>query len=85
VAFIVDGKIKLVDTPRNLRIRAGERRVLVEYRGDGGTEKQEFPLDGLGNNPEFLELLRTRPVETIHTMEATLESVFIQVTGRSLT
>ena len=42
-------------------------------------------MEGLGENREFLELLRDESIQTIHSPEATLENIFIQVTGRSLT
>ncbi len=84
VAFIVDGRIALIDSPRELKIRQGERKVRVEYRKNGGTETGEFPLDGLGDDDAFLRLLRREQIETIHTEEATLEDVFIKATGRSL-
>lgn len=84
VAFVVDGRIALIDSPRALRLRAGERQVRVEYRDGAGRALQDFPLEGLGENAAFLALLRERPVETIHTREATLEDVFIRVTGRRL-
>ncbi|MCL6610557.1 MAG: ABC transporter ATP-binding protein [Peptococcaceae bacterium] len=85
VAFIVDGEITLIDSPRNLKIRWGERRVRVEYRSGDGVARREFPLDGLGDNREFMDLLRGGQIETIHTKEATMEDIFIKVTGRSLT
>lgn len=85
VAFIVDGEITLTDSPRDLKIRYGHRRVRVEYSAGGSTGQKEFPLEGLGNSGEFLELIRTANIETIHTLEATLEDIFIMVTGRSLT
>lgn len=84
VAFIVDGSIPLIDSPRTLKIQKGERRVRVEYQTNQHTEQSEFSLEGLGDNEEFLTLLRNQPIETIHTQEATLENIFIQVTGRSL-
>jgi fluoroquinolone transport system ATP-binding protein len=84
VAFIVDGRIALIDSPRELKIRQGERKVRVEYRKNVGTETVEFPLDGVGNDEAFLRLLRRERIETIHTEEATLEDVFIKATGRSL-
>ena len=84
VAFIVDGQIRLIDVPRYLKLAHGERNVSVEYGVDGQTERQEFPLDGLGENAAFLELLRGGTVQTLHTQEATLEDVFIRVTGRAL-
>ena len=84
VAFIVDGKISLIDAPRELKLRYGDHRVRVEYRVRDRTEQREFPLAGLGENNAFLSLLRTSEVQTIHTLEATLEDIFIRVTGKSL-
>lgn len=85
VAFIVDGELRAVDTPRNLKVGHGPRRVVVESRRDGGLDRAEFPLAGLGDNEPFRRLLRGADVETIHTQEPTLEDVFLARTGRSLT
>lgn len=84
VAFIVDGAIALIDVPRELKLRYGQPTVRVEYGEDGRLARRDFPLRGLGENAEFLGLLRGDAVRTIHTQEATLEDIFIQVTGRSL-
>jgi fluoroquinolone transport system ATP-binding protein len=84
VAFIVDGRIRLVDTPRALKLRYGQRLVRVEYGASGRLQSQTFALDGLGDNPDFLQLLRCEEIETIHTQETTLENIFIEVTGREL-
>ncbi|MGF1473367.1 MAG: ABC transporter ATP-binding protein [Rubrobacteraceae bacterium] len=84
VAFIVDGRIPVVDSPRELKIREGQRKVRVEYRENGQTGRREFSLDGLGDDESFLTLLRGERIETIHTEEATLEDVFIGATGRRL-
>jgi fluoroquinolone transport system ATP-binding protein len=84
VAFIVDGKITVIDTPRELKLRHGSRSVRVEYAYNGGSQSMEFPLEGLGGNPAFVKLLSTSHIETIHTQEASLEDIFIRVTGRSL-
>ncbi len=84
VAFIVDGKIRLIDSPRELKLRYGKRIVRVEYHIDNRIERKEFPLAGLGDNQQFLQLIRERDIQTIHTQETTLENIFIQVTGRSL-
>jgi fluoroquinolone transport system ATP-binding protein len=85
VAFIVDGRIRLIDTPRALKLQYGTATVRVEYQDPSRTACQEFALGGLGDNRAFLSLLRERPVQTIHSQEATLENIFIRVTGRSLT
>ncbi|MBI1389025.1 MAG: ATP-binding cassette domain-containing protein [bacterium] len=85
VAFIVDGELPLIDSPRALKLRGGERTVRVEYHEGGELLHESFSLDRLGYCIEFQALLREKPIETIHTLESTLEQVFIQVTGRSLT
>jgi len=84
VAFIVDGQITLIDAPRELKIREGERKVRVEYREDNRIENRDFSLDGIAVDEDFLKLLRSKRIETIHTEEATLEDVFIGTTGRKL-
>jgi fluoroquinolone transport system ATP-binding protein len=85
VALIVDGEIKLIDSPRTLKLQHGRRTVQVEFGVNGHTEQRCFPLDTLGVNDDFLSVIRRYPVETIHTQEASLEQIFIAVTGRSLT
>ncbi len=85
VALITGGAIRAVDAPRALELAHGKRRVRVEFRdGDGELSMREFPLDGLGDDAAFLELIRRRRIETIHSGEATLEDVFVAVTGREL-
>ena len=84
VAFIVDGEIRLIESPRDLKLVHGARTVLVEYGAEGRSASQEFPIEGLGENADFLALLRGGTIHTLHTQEATLEDVFIRVTGFSL-
>lgn len=85
VGFIVDGTLSVVDAPRTLKLDHGEPSVRVEYRTDGTLTEQTFSLHSLGEDEAFRDLLRTGEVETIHTTEATLEDVFIEVTGVELT
>lgn len=89
VAFLVDGQIRLIDSPRALKLAYGQPRVRVEYleRKNGADERllaREFPLDGLAQNEAFQALL-AQGLQTIHSREATLEEIFIQVTGTSIT
>jgi fluoroquinolone transport system ATP-binding protein len=84
VAFIVNGEIKLIDSPRQLKLDRGNKVVRVEYQEQGAMESKEFEIEGIGSNQQFAELLKVKKIETIHTQEATLEDIFIQVTGRSL-
>lgn len=85
VAFVVDGKIVAMDTPAELKIARSQRLVRVEYRGPNGRlDSAEFPLDGLADDVTFHAVLRDKHVETIHSREASLEDVFVEVTGRRL-
>ena len=84
VAFLVDGEIKLIGSPRSLMLTHGNPHVRVEFQAGERVDQRKFPLRDLGTNQAFLDLLRTHPVETIHSEEATLEKVFIDVTGRAL-
>lgn len=84
LAFIVDGEINQIDSPKNLKQVHGERKISVRYGQNGKEALAEFPLDELGHNSEFIELIQSNYIQTIHTQEATLENIFIKVTGREL-
>ena len=84
LAFIIDGTIAKVDSPENLKRSFGERKISVVHGQNGSEATAEFPLDGLGSNDGFLKLIQSDYIQSIHTQEATLEKIFIQVTGRSL-
>jgi fluoroquinolone transport system ATP-binding protein len=85
VAFIVEGAIAVVDRPQELMLRHGQRRVVVEVEADGTVLREEFELDGLASDDGFLRTLGRGTIRRIHTLDATLEDVFLQVTGRELT
>jgi fluoroquinolone transport system ATP-binding protein len=85
VAFVVDGRIVALDKPSELKIARSQRLVRVEYRrDDGGLASAEFPMDGMADDPAFHALLRKHHVETIHSREASLDDVFVDITGRRL-
>lgn len=83
VAFIVDGSIRLMDTPVNLRLKAGDRLVRYSWR-EGGLTEAETPLKMLKEDARFMTLLREGKLETLHTQEPSLETLFIEATGRRL-
>jgi fluoroquinolone transport system ATP-binding protein len=84
VAFIVDGQLNLIDSPRRLKIDKGEKSVRLEYQKNGKTVYKDFNLEKIGTDSEFMHLIQKEKIETIHTKEATLEDIFIRVTGRKL-
>lgn len=60
------------------------RRIRQERVRDGDRETREFALERVGNDDAFLEWIRGGTVESMHSLETTLEDVFVQVTGRGL-
>ena len=84
VAFIVDGEIRLIDSPRNLKLQYGERVVEVEHVDNGALHKERLSLAHPPDMAILSELLEGGHIETMHTKEATLEEIFISVTGRGL-
>jgi fluoroquinolone transport system ATP-binding protein len=84
VAFIVDGRIEIIERPRELKLRYGHATVRVEYRSADNIEACEYAMANLADNSDFLNVLRTKELRTMHSQEASLEDVFIRVTGRGL-
>ena len=84
VAFLVEGEIRLIGSPRQLKLAHGQKRLQVEYRESGRVLMAEFPLQGLAENQDFLTLVGEHEIETMHTAEATLEDVFLACTGVKL-
>lgn len=92
VAFINEGRIVAMDAPENLKIEHGRRSVRVRLRvnkgaaGDkpGGVDEQVYDL-GTQEAGELLKRVADDPrLLTIHTEEASLEDIFIKLTGRGL-
>ncbi|HSR03327.1 MAG TPA: ABC transporter ATP-binding protein [Proteiniclasticum sp.] len=84
VGFIVDGELRVIDSPRNLKLQYGKKVVQVEYIKGG---KPETALIDLGSEEERLmlnEIIKDGQIEMMHTKEATLEEIFIKLTGRGL-
>ncbi len=84
VAFLVEGRIEVIDTPRNLKLAHRDARARVETREGDALVAHEFALDDDAGKAAFLACVRDHDVETIHTLEPSLEDVFLRVTGRGL-
>jgi fluoroquinolone transport system ATP-binding protein len=86
VGFLIDGTLAACDAPDALMRTHGRRDVRVDYLDDTHQlAHATFPMDGLGHDQAFQTLLQTRTVQAIHSREATLDDVFVKLTGRSLT
>ena len=84
VAFIVDGTIRLIDSPKALKLKYGEKLVEVEYFKDGELIKDSFSTVIKEEKNRLVEVINKYDIQTMHTKEATLEEIFIKVTGRGL-
>lgn len=85
VAFINKGKIVALDRPARLKRQYGQRALKVEVElPDGETETREVALDGEASATAIYELFKNERVVTVHSEEATLEDIFIDITGRGL-
>ena len=83
VAFLTEGKIRALDSPDNFRHQYGRKVVKLQVKGSLGIETHEFDKEGLAHNVDFLATLE-KPLLPLHSGEASLENVFIQVTGKQL-
>jgi len=81
VALLHRGEMVAQEKPSVLKLRYGKNKVLVQMK-EGG--KHEFDLDRLGENQSFLNLIKSDSIQTIHSEEASLEDVFIRLTGETL-
>lgn len=81
VAFMADGKIAEIDSPKSLKLKYGERKVDVEYRDGEEVKKESFDLDSLKTNESFMNIIKSKDILTIHSKEMTLDDIFIKVTG----
>jgi ABC-2 type transport system ATP-binding protein len=85
VAFIDQGKIVALDTPHALKQQYGKRMIRAEVIAeDGALQTSEIILDRDDTPGEVAALFAGQRVVTIHSEEATLEDIFIRITGRGL-
>jgi len=84
VAFIIDGVIKLIDTPKNLKIQYGQKLVDIEYVDNGQIIKETLKTIDELDKKRINYIINNYNIQTIHSKEATLEEIFIEVTGRGL-
>jgi ABC-2 type transport system ATP-binding protein len=87
VAFLNEGRIVALDTPRRLKIAHGQRLARVLLKGEDSEEATEvtFSLDQPADARRLSDYMAQGQVLTIHSEEATLEDVFIKLAARNLT
>ncbi len=85
VAFIERGKIVALDRPAVLKQKYGKRALRVEVATqDGDVEVREVVLDSEATPQLVQEMFANERILTVHSEEATLEDIFVEITGRGL-
>lgn len=82
VAFISKGNVLEISTPRALKLKYGQHQIKVEYLKEEKTNSDYFPLEGLGANNDFLNVIKQYPIITLHSGEMSMEDIFIKVVGK---
>ena len=81
VAFLSEGRIVALDTPNALKVAAGQNAVNVTLQNG---QSLSIALDQPDAGRQLEKLVSDGQVRTLHSAEATLEEVFIQMAGRGL-
>lgn len=81
VAFISEGKVEAIDSPNALKLKYGTKQVKIDYLTDNKEKSTIIPLD---EKERISDFLMKNEVLKMHTSEATLEDIFIKVTGKEL-
>ncbi len=85
VAFLNQGQIVALDTPHNLKQQYGKRMIKAEIlTPENNLETREIDMDTPGTPADVQNLFNDQRVVTIHSEEASLEDIFIRITGRGL-
>jgi ABC-2 type transport system ATP-binding protein len=81
VAFLSQGRVVALDTPRELKLKQGERRAVVLLKD---RTEHSIRLDDPADAAQLDEWMRAGLVLTVHSQEGTLEDVFVALAGRAL-
>ncbi len=84
VAFIVDGELRALDTPRNFIRRRAAAEVAYTYQENGRELAGVCALGATGGDATLARLVAENRLTTIHSREQTLGDVFMDITGRVL-
>jgi ABC-2 type transport system ATP-binding protein len=84
LSFIVSGRLVASGTPRNLKLSHGKRAMLLVLADPKDTSRLTevtLSMDDPRDQARLAELMAQGNVRSVHSQEATLEEVFIEVAG----
>ena len=81
VAFLSEGRIVALDTPDNLKVAHGKKSLQATLNNG---QSLTIALDDEDAGKQLEKLVNAGQIRRLHSAEATLEEVFIQIAGRGL-
>jgi ABC-2 type transport system ATP-binding protein len=84
LSFIVSGRLVASGTPRDLKLAHGKRAMVLALADPNDTSQLRevtLSMDDPRDQTRLAELMAQGNVRSIHSQEATLEEVFIEVAG----
>jgi fluoroquinolone transport system ATP-binding protein len=84
VAFLNAGRIVAMGSPRELKLQYGAKSVKLERRVNGAVKEEILFPERAEDAARIKAYLDEGCIETLHSQEATLEEIFIRLTGRTL-
>lgn len=84
VAFINEGKIAAMDAPRDLKLKHGQKLIRVEYLEQNQLIQTSLSMRKEDDKALLKKLIESGQIDTMHSQEASLEQIFIKLTGRGL-
>lgn len=83
VAFIVNGQIMALDSPHNLIMSRGAAQITYSWL-ENEEQTATCQLNAVAEDQRLCQLIRENRLTSIHSSEPTLNDVFIDITGRTL-
>ncbi len=84
VAFIIDGKLRALESPHALVMQKGAGYIDYSYLENKSEKKGRCPIGETEKDALLLALMRENRLLSIHSSEPTLNDIFMELTGRTL-
>jgi len=84
IAFLVDGRIVANDTPQQLKLSHGKRSMVLTLADPGDASRLteiSLGMDDPRDQARLSQYMAQGNVRSVHSQEATLEEVFIEIAG----
>lgn len=84
IAFMIEGELKIIDSPQNLKLKYGQKLVEIDYQDDTGIKHEKLSTVKNEDKIKLSNIIAHKNIIKMHTKEATLEEIFIKITGKEL-